>query len=544
MTNDFIADIESLFETKREFVNRIVTAAEELQFKHDFKDDDRYAYDNVKKLYNHASTALFKFFLPFFFNDYDEREEKVKDMKKWHQMRMEKDPVFGDIPVNLNHSAIHVPLNVFNEKPEIKNGTKWSEGLTQVFKENRAIDSELNWQYFCSDDGFLRLYPATNWRTPQYDNISDDQPSLDLYDCRLQSWYTKAASSPKDLVILWDLSGSMTGQRKAISHDVVLNILDSLTDDDFVAVIGFNDSLYYAVSCFNQQLVEANVDNIQILKKSLWTFNQTGKEANFSLALETAFAMLERFRSYDEQEAEKRSSKCNQAIMLITDGAPETYDETFERYNKEQGLPVRVFTYLIGKEVVDTQEVYRMACENRGYYTHVANTAEVREQVQRYIAVMSRPLVLSKVHPFAFTPVYADIEAVPLLNWVWELRESGDIRQSLRKNLQKMYSEQDEADSVFDSTCSGVRKNKSTSKKERVTDEAVFEDYEDIVERNKAKEEMSVSINARSYTMNDFFDDLFGASVSNSSTGNETKKEALEIICGKKMEKKSAKKQK
>ncbi|RWS05255.1 voltage-dependent calcium channel subunit alpha-2/delta-3-like isoform X1, partial [Dinothrombium tinctorium] len=354
MTNDFIADISSLFEMKREFVNRIMSAAEELQFKHDFKDDDRYTYDNMKKLYNNASITLFKFFLPFFFNDYDEREEKVKDMKKSHQMRMEKNPVFGDIPINLNHSVIYVFLNVFNEKPEIKNGTKWSEG-----KE----------------------------RTPQYGNISDDLSSLDLYDCRSQSWYTKSASSVKDLVILWDLSGSMTGQRGAISRDVVLNILDSLTDDDFVAIIGFNDSLYYAVSCFNQQLVE------------------TVDEANISLA-------LERFRSYDEQEAEKQSSKCNQAIMLIIDGALKTYVEAFERYNKEQDLPLRVFTYLIRKELVNMQEVYKMACENRGYYTHVAKTAEVPEQVQQYIAMKSRPLVFSKVHPFAFTPIYADIEII------------------------------------------------------------------------------------------------------------------------------------
>lgn len=44
-----------------------------------------------------------------------------------------------------------------------------------------------------------------------------------------------------------------------------------------------------------------------------------------------------------------------------------------------------------------------------GYYTHVANLAEVREQVQQYIPVMSRPIVLSGERVFAWTPVYAHV---------------------------------------------------------------------------------------------------------------------------------------
>lgn len=41
-----------------------------------------------------------------------------------------------------------------------------------------------------------------------------------------------------------------------------------------------------------------------------------------------------------------------------------------------------------------------------GYYAQVANLAEVREQVQQYIPVMSRPLVLSGTRIFTWTPVY------------------------------------------------------------------------------------------------------------------------------------------
>lgn len=53
-----------------------------------------------------------------------------------------------------------------------------------------------------------------------------------------------------------------------------------------------------------------------------------------------------------------------------------------------------------------------------GYYAQVANLAEVREQVQQYIPVMSRPLVLSGQRIFTWTPVYTPY-SVP--KWCTEL---------------------------------------------------------------------------------------------------------------------------
>ena len=69
--------------------------------------------------------------------------------------------------------------------------------------------------------------------------------------------------------------------------------------------------------------------------------------------------------------------------MLITDGVQYNYKEIFEKFNWQNipFMPVRVFTYLIGREVSDVREVKWMACANQGYYVHLSTYAEVREQV-------------------------------------------------------------------------------------------------------------------------------------------------------------------
>ena len=55
--------------------------------------------------------------------------------------------------------------------------------------------------------------------------------------------YIQAATSPKDIVILLDASGSMTGQRMEIAKATVEKILDTLSDDDFFNIIWVNNVL-------------------------------------------------------------------------------------------------------------------------------------------------------------------------------------------------------------------------------------------------------------------------------------------------------------
>ncbi|KAG9470956.1 hypothetical protein GDO78_016225 [Eleutherodactylus coqui] len=93
--------------------------------------------------------------------------------------------------------------------------------------------------------------------------------------------------------------------------------------------------------------------------------------------------------------------------MLITDGAVEEYEPVFEKYNWPD-KKVRMFTYLIGREVTFAQNVKWIACSNKGYYTQISTLADVQENVMEYLHVLSRPMVINHDHDIIWTEAYMD----------------------------------------------------------------------------------------------------------------------------------------
>lgn len=112
--------------------------------------------------------------------------------------------------------------------------------------------------------------------------------------------------------------------------------------------------------------------------------------------------------------------------MLVTDGVPYDFTDIFETYNWQNSSykPVRIFTYLIGKDVADVSKTKDMACQNLGYYVHLSTLPEVREEVLKYLPVMARPLVLGgSHHPVAWSHAYADVQDPLMTDWEWEKKE-------------------------------------------------------------------------------------------------------------------------
>ena len=60
--------------------------------------------------------------------------------------------------------------------------------------------------------------------------------------------------------------------------------------------------------------------------------------------------------------------------------------------NPITGDKIRIFTYLIGKDLKNADPLKTMACTRRGYFSHIASPADVKENVMQYYHVMNRQL--------------------------------------------------------------------------------------------------------------------------------------------------------
>ncbi|XP_066903805.1 voltage-dependent calcium channel subunit alpha-2/delta-4 isoform X1 [Halyomorpha halys] len=301
---------------------------------------------------------------------------------------------FDQRHVNTSHSSVIIPQFLSDTDKQVLNALKWSEHLDPVFVNNYEVDPTLSWQYFGSATGFLRRFPAMQWPPEESNNPQE------LHDFRTSNWYVGASTSPKDLAIMLDISSSMTSDALHLAKLTVATIINTLGDDDFFNVFTFADTTQELVPCFKNMLVQSTEVNKREIIVALDGL-QLESGANFSAALVTGFDILQRYNRSG------KGCQCNQALMFVTTGHKGDFKHIFKEYNWPH-MPVRVFTYLVGKDTSNAQELFEMACDNKGYYEHVEKPDNVREKVLNYLRVMARPMVMyQNDHPIHWTPVYA-----------------------------------------------------------------------------------------------------------------------------------------
>ncbi|XP_024911913.1 voltage-dependent calcium channel subunit alpha-2/delta-4-like [Cynoglossus semilaevis] len=372
LVKDFSNEIERMLGSKMKSVKRLAEAAEDADLYHDFN-----------------ATLAFDYYNSMMINSPDE-DGNYPELGG--EFPLEENEHFNNLPVNTQQSDIQVPTNVYNKEPAILNAIYNSEALNDVFINNFLKDPTLTWQYFGSSTGFFRIYPGIKW-TPDANGVA-------AFDCRNRNWYIQAATSPKDIIIMVDISGSMKGLKMTIAKHTINTILDTLGENDFVNVIAYTDYIRYVEPCFRGTLVQADLDNREHFKMLVEELHVKG-EAKIKNAMKEAFKIL------NEARVNGQGSMCNQAIMLITDGAMEDFESVFEEFNWPERR-VRVFTYLIGREMTFAQNTKWIACNNKGYYTHISTLADVQENVMEYLHVLSRPMVINHDHDIIWTEAYMD----------------------------------------------------------------------------------------------------------------------------------------
>ena len=139
------------------------------------------------------------------------------------------------------------------------------------------------------------------------------------------------------------------GFRLDIAKHVVYNVMATLSEDDFITVLTFANDTRPLVDWFvdtlgDPELVQASKENIGEFTETVKLIKTQGI-ANFSIAFNTAFTLLEKYRANkvgkrktshhrSNSNAPQFSAESNQAIMLITDGIPSSEDDVFQEHNQ------------------------------------------------------------------------------------------------------------------------------------------------------------------------------------------------------------------
>uniref|UniRef100_A0A673ASM8 Calcium voltage-gated channel auxiliary subunit alpha2delta 1 n=1 Tax=Sphaeramia orbicularis TaxID=375764 RepID=A0A673ASM8_9TELE len=302
-----------------------------------------------------------------------------------------EDPLFKRL-TDHNHTAVHIPTDIYDGSTIVLNELNWTEALEDVFKKNTEDDPTLLWQVFGSATGLARYYPASPWmdarKTPS---------KIDLYDVRRRPWYIQGAASPKDMLILVDASGSVSGLTLKLIRTSVSEMLETLSDDDYVNVVYFNTRVK-KTACFDH-LVQANVRNKKLLKDAVQNITAKGI-TNYTKGFEFAFEQL--------SATNVSRANCNKIIMLFTDGGEERAQAILEKYNADK--KVRIFTFSVGQHNYDKGPIQWMACSNKGYFYEIPSIGAIRINTQEYLDVLGRPMVLAdkKAKQVQWTNVYLD----------------------------------------------------------------------------------------------------------------------------------------
>ena len=111
--------------------------------------------------------------------------------------------------------------------------------------------------YFGGHNGVFRIFPARHSRV------------CDSYDNRKRPWYVAASSGPKDIIIILDISGSMSRlDRITLAQEAAISVINALTIADHFGVVLFSyeaktpETLLLPATKANKQKMKDYINNI------------------------------------------------------------------------------------------------------------------------------------------------------------------------------------------------------------------------------------------------------------------------------------------
>eukprot|EP01064_Diplonema_japonicum_P011303 TRINITY_DN185_c2_g1_i1.p1 TRINITY_DN185_c2_g1~~TRINITY_DN185_c2_g1_i1.p1 ORF type:complete len:616 (+),score=103.52 TRINITY_DN185_c2_g1_i1:51-1850(+) len=264
-------------------------------------------------------------------------------------------------------SVVRLPAGSDFDSAELRADICSSKEIESTFKSNKNTYGITAYQYVSHWTGTLRMFPGI----PQ----ERDNGKCSDYDPRIRPWYVTAASGPKDIILVLDVSGSMSrphnSARGSMSRlQAVVNaaheVLNTLTLNDYVGIVVFSNEAVPLVNTGSP--LQATAENVKKLQDELGTIVAAGA-TYFLKGLRAAFDL---FKSGHSNEL---TSKCSHSILFLTDGAATDSNilqgiAAMQAEVKPIFGSVKIFTYSMGTDA-DHVVPQQMSCDNEGVWAAI-----------------------------------------------------------------------------------------------------------------------------------------------------------------------------
>lgn len=191
-------------------------------------------------------------------------------------------------------------------------------------------------------------------------------------------WSIDQKVMPKDVVFVFDRSGSMSGKKIEQARSSLAFCLNSLNQKDRFALITFND----AVDEFSASLLRASRENVEDAKEFIRRLSASGG-TDIHGALVSGLSMLE-------------SNTRPKMLLFLTDGLPTVgitdVNEIVRRVAERNLEGARTFTFGVGYDV-NTRLLDRLANENKGSSEYVRPNEDIEIKVSSLYSKITNPVL-------------------------------------------------------------------------------------------------------------------------------------------------------
>ncbi len=210
------------------------------------------------------------------------------------------------------------------------------------------------------------------------------QPGEDGFFALLASPKVKIDSDKvlsKDVVFVFDRSGSMSGQKMQQGRDALTYFIASLNDQDRFNIVDFSSDANF----FEPEPVAATRENRSRANSYVEGLKAAGS-TNISDALDAGMKML------------AKSASPMKMVIFMTDGLPTVGEQRFDKILENVRAanpatnPARVFVFGVGSDV-NTQFLDRLSEEHRGARDYVAQEEKIEAKVSGLIHKVANPVL-------------------------------------------------------------------------------------------------------------------------------------------------------